>query len=120
MEGAVIDRAADAIEVREQQVAVHESIDPFVPYGLLERAQGIARCGEELAPSPTPHNGDRCAGAVSLRADREVDRRVGASRRGNGELLSYRELAVPRTDPRFSPSSDRKRREPRKRGALEE
>ena len=41
-----------------------------------EIAKRVARCGEELAPSATPHDRRRCVRAVLLRPGRNVERDV--------------------------------------------
>src|SRR5687768_8496406 len=116
----VVDRAPNAVEIGEQQVAVDETIDSIMPYGLLERPQGVARRGKQLAPSPSPHHRDSRTRAISLRTHGEVDGRMRPPRGGNGEDLSYRVTSGVCADVRIRSWSDRHGREPRQRSALEE
>jgi hypothetical protein len=47
----VVERAADRVEVGEQQVAVDEPVDGLAARALLQAAQRLARAREQVAPA---------------------------------------------------------------------
>jgi hypothetical protein len=86
----VVQRAADAVKIREQEIAIDQAVDAIVPYRLLQLHERIARDGEQLAPSAASHHGDRRLRSIALRAGGYV--KCGARAR----TRSYAQLAMQR------------------------
>jgi hypothetical protein len=70
----VIQRPPHRVEVGEQQIAVDEAIDRVVTRRLLEGANRIARCGQQIAPPAPPQYVDGRMRAVTFWTRREIER----------------------------------------------
>jgi hypothetical protein len=85
----VIECPPYAEEVRQQEIPVEQAVDPFIPGGLLERPDGVARGDEQRSPPTTPHDLRGGLGPVALGTHGQVERRLGVATRRRTDLAAH-------------------------------
>ena len=83
----VIERARDAIEVGEQQIAVDEPVHTLGARALLELLERVPRAGQQRAPPSSPQDGNRRLRSVTLRAGGKKEGGVGVTTGGPPSVL---------------------------------